>query len=180
MRAGSRPTTWLARQWLLRDPCLFIKEPLVEVVDAETQQVLSTFHVNWEILTGYNLAHDFSPRTFQSQFSEDSQRRQVAPDFSLVLENAKLVYEEAQEYNGRLIGLDSLPPATAYSTGIVLDIDKVNKIVLKFPVFRTVGNESIIFENVAFKVSTNTVYKVEEWYWDDVMKAFWRVGFTAY
>ena len=133
---------------------LFIKEPLVEVIDAETQQVLSTFHLNWKILTGYNLAHDFS----------------VAPDFSFVREGkAKLVYEEAQKYIGRLIGLESLPPTTAYSARIALSIDKENEIVLKFPVFRTVGNETIIFEDVAYKVSTNTVTR-EEWYWDDFLK----------
>jgi hypothetical protein len=73
------------------------------------------------------------------------------------------VDSQLDDDTGRLIGLMSSPPATKYKAlNSILhgDLAKANEIFLKLPIFRTKGNETIIFDDVTFKIwSNNKEYK---------------------
>lgn len=72
------------------------------------------------------------------------------------------VDSQLDDDTGRLIGLMSSPPATKYKAWKLIfhgDLAKTNGIVLKLPVFRTKGNESIKFNDVTFNIFTRTEYK---------------------
>jgi hypothetical protein len=69
----------------------------------------------------------------------------------------------------RLVGLESSPPATIYTSFISIIDEEYRELILKPPVFRTRENEIVEFENISFKVEKNTSTTINEWYVDDVM-----------
>lgn len=86
---------------------------------------------------------------------------------------------ETEAVNGRLIGLESSPPATAYWEdtaywGLRFDVsDKKHfkfvsssldlKVVVKLPVFRSKENETIKFHDVTVNVLVYEIHKYSRW-----------------
>ena len=66
---------------------------------------------------------------------------------------------QLDNYPGRLIGVMSEPPATVYAASVFFSYGygkpDGEEIDLRFPVFKTKGNETIIFDNVTFRFTTH-------------------------